>query len=82
MKDRDLPEVVKATFGVASPLRVKLLTSVTLLLKKHRPWWPAYQTAMALEKAHSILPFAPQNYYFKSLIPDPDPYFSGGRGQH
>jgi hypothetical protein len=81
MESRDLPEVVKATFGVGSPLRVKLLTSATLLQEEHRPFWSVHRSAMALEQAHPILRFASQNFYFKSRIPDPDPCLSGGLGQ-
>ena len=81
MKDRDLPEVVKATFGVGSPLRVKLLTSAPLLPEKHIACWPTFRSPIALARAHSILRFASQNYYSKSRIPDPDPCLTGGLGQ-
>jgi hypothetical protein len=81
MKDRDLPEVVKATFGVGSPLRVKLLTSATLLRKQHSGCRPVFQSYAARHKAHSILRFASQNCHSKSRIPDPDPCHSGGLGQ-
>ena len=82
MESRDLPEVVKATFGVGSPLSVKLLTSDTLLHKTHSPSWPAFSSTSAPLSAHSILRFASQNYYPKSRIPDPDPCLTGGLGQH
>ena len=82
MERRDLPEVVKATFGVGSPLSVKLLTSDTLLQIRHSPCWPVSRPVATLEKAHSILRFASQNYYPKSRIPDPDPCVTGGSGQH
>ena len=81
MKSRDLPEVVKATFGVGSHLGVKLLTSATLLPKKHNPSWPISGTTPALDRAHPILRCTSQNYYFKSWIPDPEPCLSGGLGQ-
>ncbi len=82
MKSRDLPEVVKATFGVGSHLSVKLLTSVILLPEKHNPSWPISGSTSTPEWAHPILRFMPQNYYFKSRIPDPDSCLSGGLGQH
>jgi hypothetical protein len=81
MKSRDLPEMVKATFGVGSHLGVKLLTSTTLLPKKHKPSWPISSSTSALDRAHSILRCASQNYYFKSRIPDPEPCLAGGLGQ-
>jgi hypothetical protein len=81
MTRRDLPEVVKATFGVGSPLSVKLLTSDTLLQEKHSTYWPIPYSTFAPQKAHSILRFASQNYYLKSRIPEPDPSRSGGLGQ-
>jgi hypothetical protein len=81
MKRRDLPEVVKATFGVGSPVSVKVLTSDTLLQEKHSPSCPVSSSDLAPRPAHSILRFASQNYYSKSRIPDPDPYLSGGLGQ-
>jgi hypothetical protein len=81
MKRRDLPEVVKATFGVGSPMGVKLLTSDTMLQEKHSTYWPIPYSTFALQPAHSILRFASQNYYSKSRIPDPDPCLTGGLGQ-
>ena len=85
MKSRDLPDVVKATFGGGSPLRVKSLTpdiSVTLLQDQHSHYWRVFQPFRAPDLAHSILRFASRNYYFKSQLPDPDPSLSGGLGQH
>ena len=81
MESRDLPEVVKATFGVGSPLSVKLLTSATLLQEEHSSFCPSFNSTSAPIRAHSILRFASQNYYPKSRIPDPDPCLSGGLGQ-
>jgi hypothetical protein len=81
MKSRDLPEVVKATFGVGSQLSVKLLTSDTLLQEKHTHHWPVSSPTFAPEPAHSILRFASQNYHLKSQIPDPGPCLTGGLGQ-
>ena len=84
MKSRDLPEVVKATFGVGSRLNVKTLTSdisVTLLREQHNPCWPVFPHFRAPDLAHSILRFASQNYHSKSQIPDPDPSLTGGLGQ-
>jgi hypothetical protein len=81
MKSRDLPEVVKATFGVESHLGVKLLTSARLLPKKHQPSWLISGATAAIDRAHPILRCASQNYYFKSQIPDPEPGLSGGLGQ-
>lgn len=81
MKSRNLPEVVKATFGVGSHQGVKLLTSATLLPKKHKPSWPISGTTPTLDRAHSILCRTSQNYYFKSRIPDPETCLSGGLGQ-
>jgi hypothetical protein len=81
MKSRDLPDVVEATFGVGSDLSVKLLKSGTLLQEKHISSCPVSGPASALRKAHSILRFASQNYYYNSRIPDPDPCLSGGLGQ-
>ena len=81
MQSRDLPEVVKATFGVESHLGVKVLTLTTLLPKEHKPFWPISSSTSALDCAHPILRCASQNFYFKSQIPDPKPYLSGGLGQ-
>ena len=81
MKSRDLPEVVKATFGVGSHLGVNLLTSTTLLPKKHMPSWPISSPDITLHQAPSILRGASQNYHFKSQIPDPESCLSGGLGQ-
>ena len=81
MKRRDLPEVVKATFGVGSPLSVKLLTSVTPLQEKHKQSCLISSSTSAFVRTPSILRFASQNYYSKSRIPDPDPCLSGGLGQ-
>ena len=81
MESRDLPDVVKATFGVGSVLGVKLLTSATSLQKEHKHFWPGWTPSMMLDNTHSILRFASQYYYCKSQIPDPEPYLSGGRGQ-
>ena len=81
MKDRDLPEVVKATFGVGSPLSVKLLTSATLLHESNGGNEPVFRSYATSDKTHSILRFALQNYYSKSRIPDPDPCLTGGLGQ-
>ena len=61
---------------------VKLLTLATLLHKKHGQSWPVSRSTSAPQAAHSILRFASQNYHPKSRIPDPDPYLSGGLGQH
>jgi hypothetical protein len=81
MKSRNLPGVVKATFGVGSDLSVKVLTVGTLLQEKHNSSWPVSGTASALRKPHSFLRFASQNYYSNARIPDPDPCLSGGLGQ-
>jgi hypothetical protein len=81
MKSRNLPGLVKATFGVGSQWGVKLLTSDTLLQEKHSTYWPVSSPTSALDRAHPILRFASQNYYPKSRIPDPDPCLSGGLGQ-
>ena len=81
MKSRDLPGVVKAKFGVGSPLRVKTLTPATLLHEKHNPTWPVSSSPSAPQPAHSILRRMSQNFYFKSRIPDPDPRLTGGLGQ-
>jgi hypothetical protein len=81
MKIRDLPEVVKATFGVGSQQDVKVLTSAMLLPTKHTLYCPVPNSPSADGRTHSILRGASQNYYFKSLIPDPDPSLSGGLGQ-
>jgi hypothetical protein len=82
MKRRDLPEPVKATFGVGCSLSVKLLTSNTLLQEKHSIHWPISTGTYAPYHAHSILRFASQNYHSKSRIPDPDSCLTGGLGQH
>jgi len=81
MESRDLPEVVKATFGVGSPSTVKFLTSATLLHEKHNTYCPVFGSTSAPVQAHSILRFTSQNYYYKSRIPDPDPCLTGGLGQ-
>jgi hypothetical protein len=81
MESRDLPELVKATFGGATRLSVKTLTSATLLQEKHSLCWPGSTHARTLDLAHSILRFASQNYHSKSRIPHPDPGLSGGLGQ-
>jgi hypothetical protein len=81
MESRDLPDVVEPTFGVGSPLSVKLLTSATLLRKQHSACRPVFHSYALHRKAHSILRFAPLNSYSKSQIPDPDPCLSGGLGQ-
>jgi hypothetical protein len=82
MESRDLPEVVKATFGVGSPLSVKLLTSVTSLHEKHSISCPISTSTSASVLTHSILRFASQNYYRKSQITDPNPCLTRGSGQH
>ena len=81
MERRDLPQAVKATFGVGSGLSVKLLTSDTLLQKKHAASCPISDFTSAPVRALSILRFASQNYHSKSRIPDPNPCLSGGSGQ-
>ena len=84
MESRDLPELVKATFGGRNQLSVKTLTPdpfATLLREQHNLYWPASRHFRAPDLAHSILRFASQNYYCKSRIPDPDPSLSGGPGQ-
>jgi hypothetical protein len=81
MKSRDLPDVVKATFGVGSQLSVKLLTPATLLQRKHGRVRTTFRSNSALDRAHPILRFVSQNYHSKSRIPDPDPCLSGGLGQ-
>jgi hypothetical protein len=81
MKIRNLPDVVKATFGVGSSPDVKLLTPDTLLHKRHAPWQPISGSISVSDQAHPIPRFALQNYYPKSRIPDPDPCLSGGLGQ-
>ena len=85
MESRDLPELVKATFGGRAQLSVKSLTSdsfATLLREQHSLYWPASRHSRTPDLAHSILRFASQNYYCKSRIPDPDPCLTGGLGQH
>ena len=81
MESRDLPELVKATFGGSLTPSVKTLTSATLLQEKHIAHWPVSTRPRAFRQAHSILRFASQNYYSKSRIPDPDPCLHGGLGQ-
>ena len=81
MKSRDLPEVVKATFGVRSHLGVKVLTSATPLPKEHKLFWPISNSTSAPDRAHPILRCASQNYHYKSQIPNPEPCLSGGLGQ-
>ena len=81
MENRGLPDVDEATFGVGSHLRVKLLTSATLLQPKHSLCWPVSSATSAPDRAHPILRFASQDYHSKSQIPDPDPRLSGGLGQ-
>jgi hypothetical protein len=81
MESRDLPELVKATFGGATRLSVKTLTSATLLQKQHSSCWPVSRHAPTFDLAHSILRFTSQNYHSKSRFPDPDPSLSGGLGQ-
>jgi len=81
MENRDLPAVVKATFGVGSDLSVNFLTLATMLQKQHSTHCPIFSSTSAPAWAHPILRFAPQAYYSKSRIPDPDPCLSGGLGQ-
>jgi hypothetical protein len=81
MESRDLPDVVKATFGVGSDLSVNFLTLTTLLQEQHNMSCPVFNPTFAPVGAHPILRFASQNYYFKSRIPDPDPCLCGGLGQ-
>jgi hypothetical protein len=81
MESRDLPELVKATFGGSPQLSVKTLTPATLLQEQHSATWPAPTHSRAFDLAHSILRFASQNYYSKLLNPDPDPCLTGGLGQ-
>ena len=81
MESRDLPAVVKATFGVGSDLGVNFLTVTTLLQEEHTSSCPISSSTSAPVRAHSILRFASQNYYSKSRIPDPDPCLTGGLGQ-
>ena len=81
MESRDLPDVVKATFGVGSQLSVKLLTFTSLLQEQHNSYCPAFGSTSAPRKAQPILRFESQNYFSKSQIPDPDPRLSGGLGQ-
>jgi hypothetical protein len=81
MESRDLPDVVKATFGVGSALGVKLLTSATWLQKEHKHCWPVLTSSVELGNTHSILRFASQYYHCKSQIPNPDPHLFGGLGQ-
>jgi hypothetical protein len=81
MKSRDLPELVKATFGGGPQLRVKTLTPATLLQGKHSAMWSVPTHSRAFDPAHSILRCGSQKYYSKSRIPDPDPCLTGGLGQ-
>jgi hypothetical protein len=81
MESRDLPAVVKATFGVGSELGVNFLTVSPMLQKEHKQICPIFNATSAPVRAHSILRFASQNYYSKSRIPDPDPSLTGGLGQ-
>jgi hypothetical protein len=81
MESRDLPDLVKATFGVGYDLRVNFLTATALLLEKHQKTCPISGSTSAPVRAHPILRFGSQKYYFKSRIPDPDPRLSGGLGQ-
>lgn len=81
MEGRDLPDVVKATFGVGSPVSVKLLTSATLLHKEHSTFWPVSMRSETAARPHSILHFASQKYHSKSQIPDPDPRRIGDLGK-
>lgn len=81
MEIRDLPAVVKATFGVGSDLSVNFLTLTALLQEQHNMCCPDSSSTFAPVRAHSILRFALQNYYSKSRIPDPDPCLTGGLGQ-
>ncbi|GAB2175103.1 hypothetical protein DLREEDagr8_06610 [Dongia sp. agr-C8] len=81
MESRDLPAVVKATFGVGSDLGVNFLTATALLHKEHNIYCPTSNAISAPAGAHPILRFASHNYYSKSRIPDPDPCLTGGLGQ-
>ena len=81
MEIRDLPDVVKPTFGVGSDLSVKFLTIAALLQEQHSMYCPNSSSTSAPVMAHSILRFASQNYHSKSRIPDPDPCLTGGLGQ-
>lgn len=81
MESRDLPELVKATFGGGGRLRVKTLTHAPLLQIDHNAFRPVSASARPFDRAHSILRFASQNYDYKSRNPDPDPRLSGGLGQ-
>jgi hypothetical protein len=84
MKIRNLPDVLKATFGVGAPLSVKTLTldtSATLLQEQRSLCWSVFPHFQAPDLAHSILRFASHSYYSKSQIPDPDPSLSGSLGQ-
>ncbi len=81
MESRDLPAVVKATFGVGSDLGVNFLTATSMLQEKHKSICPISCSTSAPVRAHSILRFASQNYHSKSRIPDPDPCLTGGLGQ-
>jgi hypothetical protein len=81
MESRNLPDVVKATFGVGSDLSVNFLTLTTLLQEQHNMYCPVSSSTSAPLWAHSILRFASQNYHSKSRIPDPDPCLAGGLGQ-
>ena len=81
MENRDLPAVVKATFGVGSDLSVNFLTPTTLLQEQHNMYCPISNSTFAPVWAHPILRFASQNYHSKSQISDPDPCRTGGLGQ-
>lgn len=82
MESRNLPDVVEATFGVGSPMGVKVLTSARLLQEQHSLCGLDSTLAPGSVRAHSILRFALQNHHCKSWFPDPDPRLSGGLGQH
>jgi len=81
MKSRNLPEVVKATFGAECSSTAKVLTAATLLREKHDTASQVLRSVARSIRAHPFLPVAPQNYYFESWSCHPDPYLSGGLGQ-